>query len=228
MPDERQLRAEICEIGRRLYARGLAAANDGNLSVRLDDGSVLCTPTLICKGIMQPEDLCTVDLDGRRVSGHRARTSEILLHLEIYRGDAAARAVVHSHPPHATAFAIAREPIPTGVLPEVEIFLGAVPTAPYATPGSAEFAATVRPFLGRANTVLLGNHGAVSWGATLERAYWQTEILDAYCRILILARSIGSVARLSPDEVAALHALRGRFGAASDAGAAAASPPLQP
>lgn len=225
MPDERQLRAEICEIGRRLYARGLAAANDGNISVRLDDGSVLCTPTLTCKGFMQPDDLCTVDREGRLHSGNRARTSEILLHLEIYRGDPAARAVVHSHPPHATAFAVAREPIPTGVLPEVEIFLGAVPTAPYATPGSAQFAATVQPFLGRANTVLLTNHGAVSWGATLERAYWQTEILDAYCRILILARSLGGVAQLSANEVEALHALRGRFSASADPGAAAPPPP---
>jgi L-fuculose-phosphate aldolase len=124
------------------------------------------------------------------------------------------RAVVHCHPPHATAFAVAREDIPSGVLPEVEIFLGAIPRAAYETPGSPNFAETIRPFIGKANTVVLSNHGTVSWGPTLERAYWQTEILDSYCRILILARQIGHVERLSDAKINELLELRERFCAA--------------
>lgn len=215
--DERALREQICEIGRRIYARGFSAANEGNLSCRLSADEVLCTPTLICKGFMKPDDLCVVDLEGRRISGQRQPTSEIRLHLEIYRGDVAARAVVHCHPPHATAFAVAGEDVPTGIHPEAEVFLGVVPSAPYETPGNWNFAATIRPFLGRANTVVLRNHGTVSWAAELERAYWTTEILDSYCRVLILARQLGRVVRLPPDKVEALLDLRKQFGMPEDA-----------
>lgn len=213
MPTEQELRAEICEIGRRLYARGFAAGNDGNISCRLSDATVLCTPTLICKGFMQPEDLCTVDLAGQQLSGRRKRTSEVLLHLAIYKADPQVRAVVHCHPPHATAFGVARVDIPTGILPEVEVFLGHIPRAAYETPGTPDFAETVRPFVGKANTVVLSNHGTVSWGTSVEQAYWHTEILDAYCRILLLAGSLGRVERLPESKIGELHALRDRFSA---------------
>ena len=113
---------------------------------------------------MQPGDLCITDLGGKQLSGERKCTSELLLHLEVYRSDPEIQAVVHCHPPHATAFAVAREDVPTGILPEAEIFLGVVPRAEYETPGSEAFAETVRPFLGRTNTVVLSNHGVVSWG----------------------------------------------------------------
>lgn len=208
---ERAARLEICEIGRRLYARQFAAGNDGNLSCRLSESAVLCTPTLVSKGFMKPADLCVVDFAGRPLSGRRRPTSEILMHLEIYRRDPTARAVVHCHPPHATAFAVAREEIPTGILPEVEIFLGVVPRAEYETPGNQRFAVALRPFIGRANTVVLSNHGTVSWGPTLERAWWNTEILDAYCRILLLARQLGGPVQFSPGQAAELAALRERF-----------------
>ncbi len=215
-PDEQSSREQICEIGRRLYARGLCTGNDGNISVRLGPDRVLSTPTLICKGFMRPEDLCIVDLGGEQVAGARRHTSEVFLHLEIYRGDATARAVVHSHPPHASAFAIAREPIPSGILPEAELFLGAVPSSPYETPGSPAFAATVRPFVGRSTAVVLSNHGTVSWAAALEQAYWYTEMLDNYCRILILAKLIGNVERLPGEKVRELLALRPGFGMPAD------------
>jgi len=214
--DEQRIREEICEIGRRIYARGFAAGNEGNISYRLADDHVLCTPTLISKGFMTPDDLCVVDLKGRQVAGTRPRTSEILLHLEVYRHDPDVRAVLHSHPPHATAFAVARIDIPTGILPEAEVFLGVVPRAEYETPGGREFAATIRPFVGRANTVVLSNHGAVSWGPTLERAWWYTEILDAYCRVLILARQLGHVERLPAEKVRALLEVRHLFGVGPD------------
>ena len=216
MPYEAQLRKSICDNGRRIHAQGFVAGNDGNLSIRLDNGNVLCTPTMISKGFMQPYDLCIVNLDGRRLSGDRKCTSEILLHLEVYKHDPSAKAVVHTHPPHATAFAVAHEDIPTGILPEVEVFLGAVPRADYETPGSADFAQTVRPFIGKANTVLLSNHGTVSWGDSIERAFWLTEILDGYCRMLILARQLGNVERLPENKVRELLALRPKFGVPPD------------
>lgn len=211
--EELRARREICEMGRRLYARGLLAAGEGNLSCRLADGQVLCTPTLICKGFMEPGDLCVVDREGRQLAGERKPTSEILLHLEIYRGAPAARAVVHCHPPHVMAFAITGVEIPAGVLPEVEIFLGPVPRTAYETPGTLRFARSVQPLLDRANTVVLGNHGTVSWAASIERAWWQTEILDAYCRVLLLARQLGPVQTLPADQLAELAALRLAFGA---------------
>jgi len=215
---EQAARRELCEIGRRLYARQFAAGNDGNLSYRLSGQVILCTPTMISKGFMKPSDLCRVDLDGRLLSGRRQPTSEILMHLEIYRHDPSVGAVVHCHPPHATAFAVTRERIPSGILPEVEIFLGEVPRVEYRTPGTTDFAAAIRPYIGQANTVLLSNHGTVSWGPTLERAWWNAEILDAYCRILLLARQMGSPVRLSAGQVRELAALRSRF--ASPAAAA--------
>lgn len=212
MTHETKIREEICEIGRRIYARQFAAGNDGNISYRLSDEVVLCTPTLICKGFMQPDDLCTVDLTGEQLSGKRKLTSEILLHLEIYKAGPAAKAVVHCHPPHATAFAVAREDIPSGILPEVEIFLGVVPRAKYETPGSPDFAHTIRPFIDRANTVVLSNHGVVSWGETVEQAYWRTEILDNYCRVLLLARQLGNVERLPEQKVRELLDLKEKLG----------------
>ncbi|MCP4245496.1 MAG: class II aldolase/adducin family protein [bacterium] len=208
MDSEWTYKKQICEIGGRLYDRGFAAASDGNISCRLSEGQVLCTPTQICKGFMAPADLCTVDLAGNRISGQRQPTSELLMHLEIYNADPSARAVVHCHPPHATAFGVARVDIPKGILPEVEVFLGEVPRADYETPGSRSFAETVRPFVGRANTVVLSNHGTVSWGPTIEKAYWYTEILDAYCRILLLAKQLGQPEHLPPAKVEELADLR--------------------
>lgn len=207
---------KVCDIGRRLYSRGFAAGNDGNISVRLNEHEVLCTPTLICKGFLSPEDLCVVDMEGNQLSGTRRRTSEIMLHLEVYKGVKDAMAVVHCHPPHATAFAIARVDIPSGILPEVELFLGVVPRAEYETPGGTHFAETIRPFLTRSNTVVLSNHGTVSWGPTVEQAYWNTEILDSYCRMLMLASQLGNVERLPAEKVHDLLRLRPQFGIAPD------------
>lgn len=217
LPDEAVQRLSICEIGRRLYARCLVAGNDGNISVRLAPDRILCTPTLICKGFMTPDDLCIVDLAGAQIAGRRKLTSEIRLHLEIYRGDAQAGAVIHCHAPHATAFAIANEPIPSGISPEMELFLGQVPMSEYKTPGTQEFAATIRPFIGHANTVVLANHGIVCWAVELERAYWQAEILDQYCRTLILSRIVGGPQRLSPAAVMEVLTARANFGMPPDA-----------
>jgi L-fuculose-phosphate aldolase len=215
--DERRIREEICEIGRRVYARQFSGGNAGNISCRMSDDVVICTPTLICKGFMTPDDLCTVDMTGKQLSGARPTTSETPLHLEVYKRDPSVSAVIHCHPPHATAFAVTHEEVPTGILPEVEVFLGVVPRAEYATPGSEEFARTVLPFVGKANTVLLSNHGTLSWASSLERAFWQTEVLDSYCHILILGRQIGGIERIPERQVAELLELKEKYGAGADA-----------
>jgi L-fuculose-phosphate aldolase len=212
MVNVHKTKQEICEIGDRLYRKGFAAANDGNISVRISDKEVLCTPTLITKGFMKPDDLCVVDMEGNQISGRRKRTSEVKLHLAIMKERPEIRAVVHCHPPHATAFGVAREPVPQCVLPEVEIFIGDVPITKYAIPGSQEFADTVLPFVHKANVLILANHGTVSYDVTVEKAYWWTEILDAYCRILMLAKGLGRIAYFTEPEAEALLDLKGKWG----------------
>ena len=138
--NDRKLKEDICEIGRRVYNKGFAAANDGNISIRVGENEVLCSPTMICKGFMTPDDICAVDMEGVQIAGKRKRTSEVLLHLAIMKHRPDVKAVVHCHPPHATAFAVAREPIPQCILPEIEVFMGEVPIAPYETPGGHAFA----------------------------------------------------------------------------------------
>jgi L-fuculose-phosphate aldolase len=210
--NEYQLKEQICEIGRRVYNRGFAAANDGNITIRLNDKEVLCTPTMVSKGYMKPDDICKVDYDGKQLVGRKKRTSEVLLHLAIYKHRPEINAVVHCHPPHATAFAVAREPIPKCVLPEVEVFLGEVPMAMYETPGTQKFAETVVPYVKDCNTIILANHGTVSFGPTLEMAYFNTEIVDAYCRILILARQLGPVNYFTEQQTRELLELKKRLG----------------
>ena len=196
-----------------MYAKGFAAANDGNISVRVGPNEVVCSPTMICKGFMKPEDICAVDLDGKQIAGTRKRTSEILLHLAIMRARPDVVACVHCHPPHATAFAVAREPIPQCILPEIEVFMGEVPIAPYETPGGQDFANTVLPFLKPGtNTIILANHGTISFGPTLEQAYWKTEILDAYCRILLLSKQLGGVTYLNEQKSRELLDLKKKLG----------------
>jgi L-fuculose-phosphate aldolase len=212
MSDIEQYKQEICDIGDRLYKRGFAAANDGNITYRVSENEVLCTPTMCCKGFLKPSDIALIDLQGKQLAGDKKRSSEALLHLEIMKARPDVRSVVHCHPPHATAFAVAREAIPSCVLPEVEVFLGNVPIAKYETPGGKTFAETVLPFVDRANVIVLANHGTVSYGESVERAYWWTEILDAYCRILILAKQVGRVEYLPQDKGWELIELKRRWG----------------
>ena len=211
--NDRKLKEDICEIGRRVYNKGFAAANDGNISIRVGENEVLCSPTMICKGFMTPDDICAVDMEGTQIAGKRKRTSEVLLHLAIMKHRPDVKAVVHCHPPHATAFAVAREPIPQCILPEIEVFMGEVPIAPYETPGGHAFANTVVPFLANGvNTIILTNHGTVTFGKTIEEAYWKTEILDAYCRILLLSKQLGRVTYLNERESVELLDLKKKLG----------------
>jgi L-fuculose-phosphate aldolase len=166
---------------------------------------------MVSKGFLKPEDVCKVDYEGKQRAGTRKRSSEILLHLGVYKNRPDVNGVVHCHPPHATAFAVAHEPIPKCILPEVEVFLGEVPIAPYATPGDQRLPNTIIPYVKDCNTILLANHGTVSWGPTLELAYFNTEIIDAYCRILLLAKQLGRVNYFSEHDNAELMAFKKRI-----------------
>lgn len=206
--DAQQLKRDICEIGSRLYQRGLVAGSDGNITARLTDGEVLCTPTMQCKGQLKPDAICLVDMQGNQLAGSKKRTSEVLLHLEIMKARPDVQAVVHCHAPHATAFAVAGKPVPRAVMPEAEFFLGEVPITPYETPGTAAFAQTVLPFVERTNACLLANHGTITYGESLQQAYDLTEILDAYCRILLLSEQLGPPNTLPEDKCRELESLR--------------------
>lgn len=212
MINAHKTKQDICEIGRRIYNKGFAAANDGNITVRISDNEVLCTPTMHSKGFLKPDDISSIDMTGKQISGRKKRSSEALLHLEIYKQRPEIKSVVHCHPPHATAFAIAREPIPQCVLPEVEVFLGDVPITKYETPGGQAFADTIIPFVEKCNVIILANHGTVSFGEDVERAYWWTEILDAYCRMLMLSRQLGRVNYLDQQKSKELLELKDKWG----------------
>ncbi len=213
MMSEWEMKRKICEIGRRIYQSGFVAANDGNISVRMGNGRYLCTPTGVSKGFLKPTDIAVVNDAGQQVEGALPRTSEILLHLEIFHELDWVNAVVHAHPPHATAFAVAGVELPSNILPEVEIFIGQVPLADYDTPGSPDFAATILPHLrNKANTILLANHGAVACDSTLDQAYFHMETLDMYCKILLLSKEIGSVKQLPDQKVRELLSLKEGMG----------------
>ena len=194
------LRAEIIRAGRKLWERGYVDGNGGNISVRLGTKYVLCTPTMISKRDMEAADICLSDLDGNIVAGGRQRTSELLLHLEIYRANPSARAVVHCHPPYATAFALTGTAPPVGLLSEYEIFIGPAAVAKYETPGTQDFAETVLPFVQDHNTILLANHGIVCWSDTVTHAEWLVEILENYCKTYLIAQQIGKPLTLIPEE----------------------------
>jgi L-fuculose-phosphate aldolase len=194
------LRSEIVEAGRKLWERGYVDGNGGNISVRLGANFVLCTPTMMSKGDLKADDVCLCDLEGNMLTGKGQRTSELLLHLEIYKANTQARAVVHCHPPYATAFAITGTTPPIGLIPEYEVFIGPSAVARYETPGTQAFAETVLPFIRDHNTILLANHGIVCWADTVTHAEWLVEILENYCKTYLIAQQIGKPLTFIPDE----------------------------
>lgn len=212
----RQLKKEMCDIGRNIWLRGYCAGNEGNHSLRISDDRVLCTPTGISKGFLEPEDICVVDMEGNQVEKNargRKRTSEIMVHLAIYKKRQDVKAVIHSHPPHAVAFCIANIPLPEGIHPEAEVFLGKTIYAAYATPGGPALPASfLDKITAESNTILMANHGSVSFGKNLTDAYYLLEILDNYCKQLILARQLGQVNVLNAKQMTELLQLKQRFG----------------
>jgi L-fuculose-phosphate aldolase len=208
---EETLRTGIVEVGRRLYSRGYTASNDGNISVRLDRERLLMTPKSVCKGFMTPEMMCITDLDGRKLAGDRDPSSEMQMHLEVYRQRPDVQAVVHAHPPIATGFAVAGIPLDRAVLAEVVTTLGSVPIAEYATPSTKELPEAVRKYVKAHDGMLLANHGALTLGSDLFSAYYKMETIEHFAKISLVARLLGGERLLSRDEVNRLQGLRGMY-----------------
>ncbi len=207
------LKQRMCDMGARLWQKDYTDGNGGNITIRVGDNLALCTPTLICKGFMQPEEMCLVDLDGKQLAGKRKRTSEALTHFGIMKRQPAAKACVHAHPPHATAFAIANVTVPSCLIPEAEVFLGKIGVAKYQTPGTPANADEVGEVGKDHQAVLMQNHGVIVWGKDVEDAYWKMENIDAYCRTIWIAAGLGGgLHRFSGDQAKELIDLRQKLG----------------
>jgi L-fuculose-phosphate aldolase len=212
MATESSLRRDIVEVGRRMYARGYTASNDGNISVRLDANRLLMTPKGVAKGFMSPDMMCITDLEGRKLQGDRDPSSEMLMHLEVYRQRPDVQAVVHAHPPTATGFAVAGIPLTRAVLAEVLTTLGSIPIAEYATPSTNELPAAVRKFIKAHDGMLLANHGALTVGADVFAAYFKMETIEHFAKISLVARLLGRENLIAREEVERLQGLRGTYG----------------
>jgi L-fuculose-phosphate aldolase len=201
MKAEEQARADIVEVGRRLWERGYVASNDGNISVRLDGSRLITTPKNVSKGFMTPDMMVITDLDGRKISGERDPSSELKMHLEVYRNRPDAGAVVHAHPPTATGFAVAGIALDRAVLAEVITTLGSIPIAEYATPSTEELPAAVRKYVKAHDGLLLANHGALALAGDVMSAYYRMETIEHFAKISLVARTLGRENLLSRGEV---------------------------
>lgn len=204
------LRREIVTVCQRLYARGLIAGPDGNVSVRVAPDRILVTPAGMSKVDVQAADLLELSIDGKQLRGATRASSEVQLHLRIYRRRPDVQAVVHAHPPTATGFSVAGESFDACVLPEMIFQVGWVPLVPYATPGTEALADAFEPFLAQHDAFLMANHGATTIGPTLTVAHQRMESLEHSARILLTARLLGRVNTLTPSQVEALVAARQR------------------
>jgi L-fuculose-phosphate aldolase len=229
MQSERQHRDEIVRYGHMLHDRFFVAATDGNLSVRLHDGSFLCTPTCLNKGMMTPDDLVIVNGQGEMLRGQRSPSSEIAMHLLIYRMRPDVHAVVHAHPPTATGYAAAGIALTQPLVSEIVISLGEVPLAPYATPGSPDLSESLRPLVANHDAILMANHGVVTYGSDLNSAYMKMETVEHFARVALVTHQLGSQQLLSESEVRKLTELGRRYlqnGAAKRPVSAAAAEPV--
>ncbi len=203
----------ICEIGKRMYDREFVAANDGNISVKVSDNVIWCTPTGVSKGFMTPDMLVKMDLDGKVLSGRCKPSSEVKMHIRVYKENPEVNAVTHAHPPVATSFAIAGIQLDKAVLPEAVVLLGNVPVAKYATPGTQEVPDSIAPYCKDYNAVLLANHGALTWGSNLIEAYHRMESLEHYAKILMYtSKIINQSNELNCEQIDELIKIRQKLG----------------
>ncbi|MBQ2897101.1 MAG: class II aldolase/adducin family protein [Clostridia bacterium] len=214
MTSEFEIKKQICDIGKRIYNRGMVAANDGNISVKLSDNEFLCTPTGVSKGFMTPEYICKVDRDGNviQANGNFKPSSEIKMHMRVYQQRPDVNSVVHAHPIYATSFAIAGIPLTQPIMPEAVIALGCVPIAEYGTPSTMEIPDAVEKYLQYYDAVLLANHGALAYSDSLLAAYHKMESLEFYAELLFKAKQLGGPKELSPSQVERLYEIRRQFG----------------
>lgn len=211
---EEDIKEQICEIGRRMYQRNMVAANDGNISVRISEHEILCTPTGVSKGFMTPEYICKMDDKGNvlEANGKFRPSSEMKMHLKVYENRPDVTAVVHAHPMFATAFAIVGIPLTQPIMPEAVVNLGAVPIAPYATPSTEEVPESIQPFLADHQAILLANHGALAWGKDLMTAYYKLESLEFYAELLYRTRQLGGARELKGEELEKLYEVKRKLG----------------
>lgn len=221
---EREYARDIVEVGKLVFQKSWVAANDGNISIRLDDERIMCTPTGVSKGMMSVDDIIVVDYEGNKISGRLERTSEIMMHLTIYNIRPDVDSVVHAHPPTATGFAAAGRALDTALLPEVIIGLGCVPLAGYGLPGTDALTEPMLPLIPKYDALLLGNHGAVSYGKDVMQAYFRMETVEHFARINFVAEMLGGAKALPRLEVDKLFESRERYGVASNANAAPGCP----
>ncbi len=204
---------QIVEIGRRMWTKEWVAANDGNISCKISEDEIVCTPTGVSKGFLEISDLIVVDGEGRKRSGGPLNpSSEIKMHLFVYKKRPDVQAVCHAHPPTATGFAVAGLSLDQCVLPEVVALMGQIPLSPYGLPSTEEIPQAIEPYLANHSAVLLANHGALTWGNTLTQAYYRMETMEHFAKILLVAVQLGKVNFFSKDQVQALEGLRDRFG----------------
>ncbi len=195
----------ICEVGRRIWMRGFVAANDGNISVKVDDNRIITTPTGVSKGFMTPEMMVMVDLEGTVIEGSRRPSSELRMHLRVYRERPDVHAVVHTHAPQASAFAIARQSLETRTMAEAAVMLGNVPLAPFAMPSTEEVPDSITPYLKDHNVILLANHGVITLGEDLITAYYRMESVELFAGISLSARMLGGGVELSDEQLQRLY-----------------------
>jgi L-fuculose-phosphate aldolase len=208
---DHESRLEILRFGRMLHERGLIAATDGNVSVRINKTSVLITPTCLCKGMLSAEDLVVVDMWGRKLSGFRDVSSETGMHMTIYRMRPDVNAVVHAHPPTATGFAACGLALDQALISEVLLSLGAVPLARYATPGTSELSEVLVPLIPHHDAVLMANHGVVTYGCNLEQAYMNMETVEHFAKIALVVKQLGCANPLPAEQVSKLDEMRQRI-----------------
>lgn len=211
-PQAEKLKREICEIGKRIWLREYCDGNGGNISCRLGPDRFLVTPTGVSKGFMTPEMMSLCDGKGTQLAGTWKRSSEFTTHLAIYETTPQAAAVVHAHPCHAGAFAVKELQPPGRLIPELEVFVGQVVVAPYQTPGSPEIAASIRPLAPKHQSIIMGLHGLICWGNSIEDAYFKMEITDAYCRTCILAQALPGAAAIPAEKMDDLLAIKKKLG----------------
>ena len=212
MASESQARQDICEVGRRLWVRGFVGANDGNISARVGENEVLCTPTGVSKGFLTPDVIVKVDTEGRPVGEGPQVSSEIAMHLAIYRERVDVCGVLHAHPPAATGFAVAHLSLETAFMPEIIVDLAGVPLASYGTPGTAQLADSILPHVRDHDAFLLSNHGAVTVGRDVMAAYYAMERLELTAQIALTAHLLGGAKPLDPKEVGRLMEIRENLG----------------
>ena len=204
---------QIVDIGHKMWAKEWIAANDGNISCKISDNEFVCTPTGVSKGSLEVSDLIVVDSEGRKRSGGPLNpSSEIKMHLYVYKERPDVTAVCHAHPPTATGFAVAGISLDQCVLPEVVILMGQIPNVPYGLPSTDEIPQSIAPYVKNNSAVLLANHGALTWGETLTQAYYRMEALEHFAKILLVAVQLGKVNLVSKEQVQALEGLRDQFG----------------